>query len=122
MSIFAGRTLMITGGTGSFGNAVLNRFLRTDVGEIRVFSRDEKKQDVQIQFTGLRDGEKLCEEVLSDAEGTIPTNNPKIMVAKVREYDYEVAKANEDQLLELSYSHDDMAIVRKIKEMVPEYN
>ncbi len=45
MSLFEGKTLMITGGTGSFGNAVLNRFLKTDIGEIRVFSRDEKKQD-----------------------------------------------------------------------------
>ena len=45
MSVFAGKTLMITGGTGSFGNAVLNRFLKTDIGEIRVVSRDEKKQD-----------------------------------------------------------------------------
>lgn len=45
MSLFQGKTLMITGGTGSFGNAVLNRFLKTDIGEIRVFSRDEKKQD-----------------------------------------------------------------------------
>jgi len=45
MSIFACKTLMITGGTGSFGNAVLNRFLRTDIAEIRIFSRDEKKQD-----------------------------------------------------------------------------
>lgn len=45
MSIFEDKTLMITGGTGSFGNAVLNRFLRTDIGEIRIFSRDEKKQD-----------------------------------------------------------------------------
>ncbi len=45
MSIFSGKTLMITGGTGSFGNAVLNRFLDTDIKEIRVFSRDEKKQD-----------------------------------------------------------------------------
>ena len=45
MSIFTDKTLMITGGTGSFGNAVLNRFLRTDIGEIRIFSRDEKKQD-----------------------------------------------------------------------------
>ena len=45
MSIFNGKTLMITGGTGSFGNAVLKRFLRTDIGEIRIFSRDEKKQD-----------------------------------------------------------------------------
>lgn len=45
MSLFTGKTLMITGGTGSFGNAVLNRFLKTDIGEIRIFSRDEKKQD-----------------------------------------------------------------------------
>ena len=45
MSLFKGKTLMITGGTGSFGNTVLNRFLATDIGEIRVFSRDEKKQD-----------------------------------------------------------------------------
>lgn len=45
MSVFANKTLMITGGTGSFGNAVLNRFLQTDIGEIRIFSRDEKKQD-----------------------------------------------------------------------------
>ena len=45
MSLFKGKTLLITGGTGSFGNAVLNRFLKTDIGEIRIFSRDEKKQD-----------------------------------------------------------------------------
>ena len=45
MSLFTGKTLLITGGTGSFGNAVLNRFLKTDIGEIRIFSRDEKKQD-----------------------------------------------------------------------------
>ena len=43
--IFDGKTLMITGGTGSFGNSVLNRFLKTDIAEIRIFSRDEKKQD-----------------------------------------------------------------------------
>ena len=45
MNIFRNKTLLITGGTGSFGNAVLNRFLATDIGEIRIFSRDEKKQD-----------------------------------------------------------------------------
>ena len=45
MSLFKNKTLLITGGTGSFGNAVLNRFLKTDIGEIRIFSRDEKKQD-----------------------------------------------------------------------------
>ena len=50
MSIFEGKTLMITGGTGSFGNAVLKRFLDTDIKEIRVFSRDEKKQDDMRKF------------------------------------------------------------------------
>ena len=45
MALFTNKTLLITGGTGSFGNAVLNRFLQTDIGEIRIFSRDEKKQD-----------------------------------------------------------------------------
>ena len=51
MSLFTGKTLLITGGTGSFGNAVLNRFLKTDIGEIRIFSRDEKKQeDMRHEF------------------------------------------------------------------------
>ena len=51
MSIFKDKTLLITGGTGSFGNAVLNRFLNTDIGEIRIFSRDEKKQeDMRIKY------------------------------------------------------------------------
>lgn len=77
--------------------------------------------DVEIKFTGLRDGEKLYEEVLNDKEGTIPTSNPKIMVAKVREYDYATACANEDRLLEVSKSFDDMAIVRVMKDIVPEY-
>ena len=45
ITMFEGKTLMITGGTGSFGHAVLNRFLNTEIGEIRIFSRDEKKQD-----------------------------------------------------------------------------
>lgn len=57
-----------------------------------------------IKFTGLRDGEKLFEEVLSEKEQNLPTKNPKIMVAKVREYDYESACKNEKKLLELSYS------------------
>ena len=50
MSIFKDKTLLITGGTGSFGNAVLKRFLNTDIGEIRIFSRDEKKQDDMRRF------------------------------------------------------------------------
>ena len=78
-------------------------------------------KNVNIEFTGLRDGEKLYEELLSTKENTLPTNNPKIMIAHVREYDYEVAMKNEEELLEISFTHDDMAIVEKMKEIVPEY-
>ncbi len=78
-------------------------------------------KNIEIQFTGLRDGEKLYEEVLSDKENSVPTIHPKIMVAKVREYDYADACANEDRLLEASYSFDDMAVVKVMKEIVPEF-
>ena len=75
----------------------------------------------EIQYTGLRDGEKLYEEVLNDAEQTLPTKHPKIMVAKVREYDYEKARKDEERLLEASYTYDDMGIVKIMKEIVPEF-
>lgn len=78
-------------------------------------------QNIEIKFTGLRDGEKLYEEVLNDAETTKPTKNSKIMIAAVREYDYATACENEKRLLEKSYSFDDMAIVKIMKEIVPEY-
>ena len=76
---------------------------------------------VEIKYTGLRDGEKLYEEVLNDAEQTKPTQHPKIKVAAVREYPYELALKNEMDLHELSKSFDDTAIVKKMKEIVPEY-
>lgn len=78
-------------------------------------------QGIEIKFTGLRDGEKLYEEVLNDAEFTKPTYNPKIKIAAVREYDYEEARRNEDRLHEASFSYDDMEIVRIMKEIVPEF-
>lgn len=78
-------------------------------------------QDIKIQFTGLRHGEKLYEEVLSNEENTLPTEHPKIKVAKVREYDYDTICSNEKELMELSFTHDDMLIVKKMKEIVPEY-
>ncbi|MCI6113579.1 MAG: polysaccharide biosynthesis protein [Rikenellaceae bacterium] len=78
-------------------------------------------KNVEIKFTGLRDGEKLYEEVLNDKESTVPTVNPKIMVAKVREYDYATACENERRLMEESKSFDDMAVVKVMKEIVPEY-
>lgn len=78
-------------------------------------------KNVKIQYTGLRDGEKLYEEVLNDAELTKPTVHPKIKVAVVREYPYDLALKNEKELYELSLHYDDMAIVKKMKEIVPEY-
>lgn len=78
-------------------------------------------KDVKIEFSGLRDGEKLYEELLATKENTKPSTHPKIMVAQVREYPYELALQNEIQLHELSKAFDDMAIVKKMKEIVPEY-
>ena len=78
-------------------------------------------KNVEIKFTGLRDGEKLYEEVLNDEEQTKPTHHPKIMIASVREYDYETAKENENRLMAEAMTFDDMKIVKVMKEIVPEY-
>ena len=78
-------------------------------------------KNIEIKYTGLRDGEKLYEEVLNDAEQTKPTVHPKIKVAAVREYPYELALQNEKDLYDISLHYDDMAIVKKMKEIVPEY-
>ena len=77
--------------------------------------------DVKIQYTGLRDGEKLYEELLSAEETSKPTHHPKIRISTVREYDYEQVVQEEEKLYELSFSYDDMAVVRQMKRMVPEY-
>lgn len=80
-----------------------------------------RAKDIEIKFIGLRNGEKLFEEALNDKEGTIPTHHPKIMKAKVREYDNETAKLNKDEWQAIYNSHDDMQIVKKMKEIVPEF-
>ena len=78
-------------------------------------------KNVEIKYTGLREGEKLYEEVLNELEGTKPTFHEKIRIAQVREYDYEeVNKAIED-LVETSKLYDNMETVRKMKQIVPEY-
>jgi FlaA1/EpsC-like NDP-sugar epimerase len=78
-------------------------------------------KNVKIEFTGLRPGEKLYEEVLNELEGTKPSFHEKIRIAEVRVYDYaEVSKAV-DELVEISKQYDDMATVKKMKEIVPEY-
>ena len=79
------------------------------------------RRDVKIEYTGLRDGEKLYEEVLFKGEEEIPTVHPKIHVAKVRQYEYEDVCKQFDELEELSKTSDDMSVVRKMKMMVPEF-
>lgn len=77
--------------------------------------------DIEIKFTGLRDGEKLFEEVLNEEETTKPTFHPKIKIATVREYDYADVCRAIDELFESSLKDDDMTIVRYMKRMVPEF-
>lgn len=78
-------------------------------------------KNIDIEFTGLRDGEKLYEEVLNDKEITMPTFNDKIRIAKVREYDFDTVKKQIEQLIHDSYEFDNMLTVRQMKQIVPEY-
>ena len=78
-------------------------------------------KNVEIKYTGLRAGEKLYEEVLSTTENTLPSFHEKIRIAKVREYDFKEVEAQINSLISLSHTYDDMAIVEKMKEIVPEY-
>lgn len=80
-----------------------------------------RAKDIEIKYTGLRAGEKLYEEVLSTTENTLPSFHEKIRIAKVREYDYSEVSKQIDSLIALSHTYDDMAIVEKMKEIVPEY-
>lgn len=77
--------------------------------------------DIDIKFTGLRDGEKLYEEVLNNKETTLPTFHPKIKIAKVRMYDYVSVCKSIEELVEHSYENDDMQIVKIMKNIVPEF-
>ena len=78
-------------------------------------------QNVEIKYTGLREGEKLYEEVLNEMEGTKPTFHEKIRIAQVREYDYDEVAKEIDDLVDIAKKFDNMDTVRKMKEIVPEY-
>lgn len=78
-------------------------------------------KDISITFTGLRPGEKLYEELLADHENTIPTHHNQIMIAKVKEYDFESIAASIAQLIELFSKQNNQSIVKKMKELVPEF-
>lgn len=81
----------------------------------------EPDKDIDIVFTGLRDGEKLYEELLNDSENTLLTHHPKILKAKVAEYPYEEVVKNLDTLLSLLKEHNELNMVAMMKEMVPEF-
>lgn len=78
-------------------------------------------EDIQIVFSGLRPGEKLYEELLNQKETTIPTNNEKIMVARVREFPFTEVSKNIDELIELTSHNKPFMTVQKMKEIVPEF-
>lgn len=79
------------------------------------------RTDVKIEFTGLRHGEKLYEELLNVKELTKPTYHEKIMIATVREYDYDEVQKRIQKLIDVSYSYDQMKIVGAMKDIVPEF-
>ncbi len=78
-------------------------------------------QDIAIEFSGLRPGEKLYEELLNDLENTMPTHHEKIMVAQVREYHFQTISKNISELIKLSCEYKDRQVVVKMKEIVPEF-
>lgn len=78
-------------------------------------------QNIEIEITGLREGEKLYEEVLNELEGTKPSFHEKIRIAEVRQYDYSAVSKDIKELIAISHKYDNMETVRKMKEIVPEY-
>jgi len=78
-------------------------------------------KDIQIKYTGLRPGEKLYEELLNVKENTIPTHHPQILIAKIREYDYNEINSNITELIDMFSKQDNIEIVRKMKLIVPEF-
>ena len=78
-------------------------------------------KDVEIEITGLRSGEKLYEEVLNELEGTKPSFHEKIRIAEVRQYDFDAVSGDIEELMSIARGYDNMATVRKMKEIVPEY-
>jgi FlaA1/EpsC-like NDP-sugar epimerase len=79
------------------------------------------EKDIQIVFTGLRPGEKLYEELLNQKETTLPTSNEKIMIARVREFDFDTVSTEIDQLIETSRASKPFTTVKQMKKLVPEF-
>ena len=81
----------------------------------------EEEEDVKIKITGLRPGEKLYEELLSDSENTLPTHHNKILIGKVKEYDFQIIEPMISQLIIEAKSQDNDTLVKKMKAILPEY-
>lgn len=81
----------------------------------------EPGKDIAIEFTGLRPGEKLYEELLHDRERNLPTHHPRILIGKVQEYDFQMVVAMLDQMAEALQTHDPDTLVALLKELIPEY-
>jgi FlaA1/EpsC-like NDP-sugar epimerase len=114
---------------GSMGNG--GEIFVFDMGEsVRILDLAEKMirlsgfepgKDIQIKITGLRPGEKLYEEVLSDAENTMPTHHPQILIARVRTYNRVEVEQNVEALTQLFNTQDNKRIVSELKALVPEF-
>ena len=78
-------------------------------------------KDIQIEFSGLRPGEKIYEELLQDTENTVATHHPKITIAKIKPFDYSLINEEIDELLELVSEDSNESIVKKMKQIVPEF-
>ncbi len=115
--------------SGAFGNG--GEIMIFDMGKsVKILDLAKKMiklsrltlgKDIQIAYTGLRPGEKLYEELLNDTENTLPTHNPQIMIAKVDTPDFQQVAALVDELISLLSLHDNMLLVKKMKEIVPEF-
>ncbi len=114
---------------GSYGNG--GEIFIFDMGEsVKIIDLAKKMiklsglelgKDIQIKITGLRPGEKLYEELLHDKENTIPTYHPKIMIAKVKEYELTYVQTHINELIKILKNHNNMEMVAKMKEIVPEF-
>jgi FlaA1/EpsC-like NDP-sugar epimerase len=89
--------------------------------KMALLAGSEPGKDIDIVFTGLRDGEKLYEELLNNKEDTIPTHHEKILKAKINDYAYTEVLKNIEFLFDLMYDNNELKMVAMMKEIVPEY-
>ena len=94
----------------------------TQKNKYLTFTLEDEFYGIEIKYVGLRPGEKLYEELLSDKETTLPSFHEKIRICKVREYDFNLVNQEIKELIDVAKTYDDMSIVRKMIEINPEYH